>query len=62
MSVYNVDEEIEMLASHIKRLGRQEEGSFQITFKVRPAKIYISVMYFIEESKSVNLNGVNWVL
>ena len=31
---YNVDEEIEMLAGHIKRLGREEGGGVQVTFKV----------------------------
>ena len=36
MPGYNVEEEIELLLGHIKRLGRQEQDSFQVTFKVRP--------------------------
>ena len=31
---YNVDEEIELLSGHIKRLGREEGEGFQVTFKV----------------------------
>lgn len=31
---YNVDEEIQLLTDHIKRLGKEEEEGFQITFKV----------------------------
>ena len=36
MPGYNVDEEIDLLVGHIKRLGRQESDNFQVTFKVRP--------------------------
>ena len=31
---YNVDEEIELLSGHIKRLGKEEGDGFQVTFKV----------------------------
>ena len=31
---YNVDEEVEMLAGHIKRLGKEDSDGFQVTFKV----------------------------
>ena len=31
---YNVDEEVQLLSGHIKRLGKEEEEGFQITFKV----------------------------
>ena len=37
MPGYNVEEEIELLAGHIKRLGRQEADGYQVTFKVRPS-------------------------
>merc|ERR1712133_56054 len=33
MPGYNVEEEIEILSGHIKRLGRQEGENHQITFK-----------------------------
>jgi len=33
MPGYDVSEEIEILAGHIKRLGKEEGGSFQVTFK-----------------------------
>ena len=36
MPGYNVEEEIELLAGHIKRLGRQEADGYQVTFKVSP--------------------------
>ena len=35
MPGYNVEEEIELLAGHIKRLGRQEAEGYQVTFKVK---------------------------
>ena len=35
MPGYNVDEEIELLVGHIKRLGRQDPDGIQVTFKVR---------------------------
>ena len=41
---YNVDEEIELLSGHIKRLGKEEEGGFQITFKV--ARLMMGVLCF----------------
>ena len=31
---YNVDEEIELLSGHIKRLGKEEGEIYQVTFKV----------------------------
>ena len=31
---YNVDEEIELLSGHIKRLGKEEGDGYQVTFKV----------------------------
>ena len=37
MPGYNVEEEIELLAGHIKRLGRQEADGYQVTFKGRPS-------------------------
>ena len=33
MPGYDVSEEIEILAGHIKRLGKEEGGTFQVTFK-----------------------------
>ena len=34
MPGYNVEEEIEVLTGHIKRIGREVDGTFQVTFKV----------------------------
>ena len=34
MPGYNVDEEVELLANHIKRLGKDGGGGVQVTFKV----------------------------
>ena len=34
MPGYNVEEEIEVLSGHIKRIGREVDGTFQVTFKV----------------------------
>ena len=34
MPGYNVDEEVAQLANHIKRLGKEEAGGVQVTFKV----------------------------
>ena len=37
---YNVDEEIELLSGHIKRLGKEEGEGYQVTFKVNCKMIW----------------------
>ena len=54
MPGYNVEEEIELLAGHIKRLGRQEAEGYQVTFKVS-SKLPILGEIFIKKARNCSM-------
>ena len=51
---YNVDEEIELLSGHIKRLGKEEGEGYQVTFKV------VCKMIWATYNKIINPGAVCW--